>query len=384
MDRDMHYYGTYALARAGGIAREPALRVATAAQYVDDSDEAAGAVVHPSGARFEHETTAHHPSQLDANNDLDDQIRVWVPFHFMPGGEGKDFQQRLVCRKDSPVAREMVRHHLDHADRAYAVELLGMTAHVYADTFAHYGFSGVSSYLNCVHGRSTEVFGPNPLVRRLNARMDSFFARFGDQGGLVESFQSAAYRLIGGTASATAERLTSLNGKGALGHGSVATFPDQPFLRWRYTYERADLWGDEPAVVERNNPGDYLEGCRALHAMFREFAARRPDLADDASRRDFDAIEAMIATIIVDPGERDARSLLWKRAVAEGQFTGSDGEAIPDYDPSGWRLQLAGLSGLRHPSEALAAPVYRFQQAASMHRYYVLRELLPKHDVVLI
>jgi hypothetical protein len=384
MDRDMHYYGTYALARAGGIAREPALRIAMAAEYVDDSDRASGVVLHPSGARFEHETTAHHPSDLAANNDLDDQIQVWVPFHFVPGAEGADFAQRLICRKDSGVAREMVAHHLDLADRSYAVEAIGMTAHVYADTFAHYGFSGVSSHLNRVDGLKIEVFGANPLVARLDTRLDAFFARFGSQGGLVADFRSALSRAINGTVSTAAEAATDFERKGALGHGAVATFPDQPFLRWRYRYERADLWGEGAATVDRDNAGDYLDGSRALHAMFKEFAVRRPDLADPATRRDFDAIEEMIAAIVAVPGERDERSAGWKRALAEGAITGRDGESIPDYDPSAWRFQLASLSSLDRPAGALNVPAYRFQEAAAMHRHFVLRELLPKHGIVLI
>jgi hypothetical protein len=384
MDRDMHYYGTYALARAAGIAREPALRIAMAAEYVDDSDRASGVVLHPAGARFEHETTAHHPSDLGPNNDLDDQIRVWVPFHFVPGAEGADFAQRLICRKDSAVAREMVAHHLDEADRDYAAEVIGMTAHVYADTFAHYGFSGVSSHLNRVDGLKIEMFGPNPLLERLDTKLGSFFARFGSQGGLLEDFRGMATRVINGTVSSAAEAATDFKRMGALGHGAVATFPDQPFLRWRYSYERADLWGDGAVVVDRNNPGDFLEGSRALHAMFKEFAVRRPDLADPAARRDFDAIEEMVAAIVATPGERDERSDHWKRALAEGQFTGRTDEAIPDYEPSAWRFQLASLSSLNSPSEALSVPAYRFQKAAAMHRHFVLRELLPKHGIVLI
>jgi hypothetical protein len=384
MDRDMHYYGTYALARAGGVAREPALRIAMAAEYVDDSDRASGVVLHPVGARFEHETTAHHPSDLGPNNDLDDQIRVWVPFHFVPGAEGADFAQRLVCRKDSAVAREMVAHHLDEADREYAVEVIGMTAHVYADTFAHYGFSGVSSHLNRVDGLKIEVFGSNPLVERLNGKLDSFFARFGNQGGLVDDFRGMFNRVLNGTVSSAAEAATNLKRMGALGHGAVATFPDQPFLRWRYSYQRADLWGADATVVDRNNPGDFLEGSRALHSMFKEFSARRPDLADTVARRDFDAIEEMVAAIVATPAERDERSDQWKRALAEGQFTGATGETVPDYDPFAWRAQLASLSSLNSPSEALGVPAYRFQQAAAMHRQFVLRELLPKHGIVLI
>jgi hypothetical protein len=111
---------------------------------------------------------------------------------------------------------------------------------------------------------------------------------------------------------------------------------------------------------------------------------RRPDLADPAARRDFDAIEEMVAAIVATPGERDERSDHWKRALAEGQFTGRTDEAIPDYEPSAWRFQLASLSSLNSPSEALSVPAYRFQKAAAMHRHFVLRELLPKNGIVLI
>ncbi|NQT09546.1 MAG: hypothetical protein HQ573_00015 [Desulfobacteraceae bacterium] len=37
MQIDMHYYGTYAMARAAGITRNAAKVIATAAQFVDDN-----------------------------------------------------------------------------------------------------------------------------------------------------------------------------------------------------------------------------------------------------------------------------------------------------------------------------------------------------------
>jgi len=157
MDRDMHYYGTYAMARAAGIARDAAIIIATAAEYVDDCTDTAAKTVHPLGARFEHQRTAHHPTDFAPNNNLDDQIRVWVPFHFVPGAEGKSFHELLVCRKDSSIAQAMVDHHLALANKPFALELIGLTAHVYADTFAHYGFSGISSPLNRVASNSIKI-----------------------------------------------------------------------------------------------------------------------------------------------------------------------------------------------------------------------------------
>src|ERR1700730_9935352 len=98
MDIDMHYYGTYALARAAGLTADAAVSIATAAEFVDDSTETE-VIVHPQGARFRGEATAHHPTALVPINDLDDQINVWVPFHFLPGNVGKTLSQRLMCAK---------------------------------------------------------------------------------------------------------------------------------------------------------------------------------------------------------------------------------------------------------------------------------------------
>jgi hypothetical protein len=113
MDIDMHYYGTYALARAAGIGAGSARIIATAAQYVDDSIGSTDAIVHPDGARFRSESTAHHSSIFDLRilNNLDDQQLVWVPFHFLPGGEGTTQSEKLMCVKNSRFAQAMVTHH---------------------------------------------------------------------------------------------------------------------------------------------------------------------------------------------------------------------------------------------------------------------------------
>src|SRR4029079_5571182 len=124
----MHYYGTYALARAEGIRADVAEVIATASQYVDDST-AHRAIPPPAGAVFKIEVTSHHPTDLPANDDDGDQRRVWVPFHFFPGGEGSELTDKLICVKDSALAREMVSHHLGCAERPWAVELIGITAH---------------------------------------------------------------------------------------------------------------------------------------------------------------------------------------------------------------------------------------------------------------
>ena len=152
MQIDMHYYATYTLARAAGIEPDDARIIATSAQFVDDN-VAGSHVDFRDGSRIDQEATAHHPIDL-SNRDGRDQRRVWAPFHFIPGNVGDGYTERLKCRMDSLIVRELRDHNLTYADRDFALHLLGITAHVYADTFSHYGFSGVSSRGNRVDNSS--------------------------------------------------------------------------------------------------------------------------------------------------------------------------------------------------------------------------------------
>ena len=42
------------------------------------------------------------------------------------------------------------------------------------------------------------------------------------------------------------------------------------------------------------------------------------------------------------------------------------------------------LRGVDRGDESVAQPAYRFYQAAAIHRWFVLRDLLPSHGIVLI
>ena len=70
MQTDMHYYGTYAIARLAGFDVTEAKTIAYAAQYVDDStsndsDE------HSDGGLIYGIATAHHNSQVVKNRLID-------------------------------------------------------------------------------------------------------------------------------------------------------------------------------------------------------------------------------------------------------------------------------------------------------------------------
>ena len=358
MQTDMHYYGTYAMARAGGIAKEASRIIARASQFVDDNAKAES-IEFSDGGRLDTVATAHHTADL-ANIDKADQRQIWVPFHFIPGNEGNHYTQRLMCTKDSAIAREMVEHHLSKSSAAYSLELLGICAHVYGDTFSHYGFSGVSSRRNRIAANSLimeEV--ESELLKFLKGKEQSFFDKYGGERFLA-NIQS-------GVATAVS---------GALGHGSVLTYPDQPYLKWGFSYD----W-PKKVPVKRNNPQTFLEGCQALHAMFTRYAASRPDHAEGAPKQ-WDDIKDDVKAILLTQGDEALRIKIWTEAVNRGDLCDGSGEDLPVYKIAELKEELEGLKKWTDSSMVVNKPVFKFFQAAAYHRNYVLRDLLPAHQLL--
>lgn len=346
MQLDMHYYGTYAMARTAGLRNGVAQAIATAAQFVDDSITVSTEL--SDGAYLHHDATAHHPSELKPNIDPDDQRRVWVPFHFLPGNDGETLAEKLICRKDSAIAREMVEHALSLAKEPYGHVLMGITAHVYADTFSHYGFSGITSSLNLV---DAESITPKIQDAEILAYVTGKFQAF------VEKRAAGAANLLG------------------LGHGGVATYPDRPYLTWNFTYS------DGRESGERRNQDTFFEACQRLHDMFTRYAELVPSYTDASARREFSAIGESVATILAQEGKLEDRSDAWQKAFQSGQLLGQGrSESIPDYAPALFADDAMALQQ-NSTAEAEKSLTYQFMQAANIHRQFVLRQLLPSHGL---
>ena len=366
MQIDMHYYGVYAMARLAGLRPQAAKTIATASQYVDDAVEE-DIQHHEKGNKLAPIVTAHRIIEILENRDVDDQPFVWVPFHFFPGNEGNDFTERLLCQKDSGLINELIDHYVELHERPFAPALIGLAAHVYADTFSHYGFSGVSSRRNKVDAGSIRPRNATaPTATYLDRKLDSFFRKFGFQGGLWTNLRRAI--MSDGAEIAS----------GALGHGAVAVLPDLPYLEWDFVYEQSSL------VSERNNTETFLEACEKLHNMFQRFVSLSGGHDDGTSGVDFSTVEERVRDILSFQNGKAERSEEWRTAFAEGQLGIQAGEEIPHYDPKPWDKQRDHFPALDKPHEAANSEVYHFYQAASLHRHYVLRELLPKHELVVI
>lgn len=202
-------------------------------------------------------------------------------------------------------------------------------AHAYADTFSHYGFSGVSSRLNKVDGESFELDVEKEEVK---AYIMNKFSRF-----LVKyspTFLIKNYRNI---ASQGASVTT-----GALGHGAGGTYPDRPFLKWQFTYERGTRrsgW--------RNNHESFLEGCEQLHKAFRSFA-EKTGLA--TNQVPFNEIKKEVSDILSLEANKEKRIKAWRQAIKSGKlFTTSPAEEEAlHYSAGFWEQQKCNFEKMSH------------------------------------
>lgn len=367
MQEDMHYYGTYAMARAAGLKVEDAKIIAYAAQYVDDSTSN-DSEAHEDGGMFETTATAHTNVQAISNAvaDHEEQRKVWVPFHFFPGGKGETLSEKLKCVKDSEMAREMVKNHIRHAvsvkDES-GLHLMGIMAHVYADTFSHYGFSGVSSRENKVDGESFELDVKDEKTKAyIMGKFTGFLAKYTPKF-IITNFRSFAST---GASSAT----------GALGHGSVGTYPDRPFLKWKFTYKKNNV-----SSGWRDNHETFLEGCEKIHKAFSDYAVQAKISINSV---DFAEIKTKVSEILTLEVNKENRIEAWKKAINNGDlFKNSKNEEL-DYSPYFWEQQKSDFEDLDYSHEMINKNVYKFHQAAIYHRNYTLKQLLPKHHIMVL
>ncbi len=362
MQVDMHYYGTYAMARAAGLKKEVCEIIATAAQFVDDNAEKES-IEFRDGARLDGEATAHHSINIK-NLDREDQRQIWIPFHFLPGNEGDSYTQRLVCTKDSEIAQEMIKFNLSLLEKPFALPLIGITAHVYADTFAHYGFSGVSSRANKIVNDSIRFHSIDPGIEKyITDKAKVFTTNYPREGGFFENIKSWFVE----------------EASGALGHGAVMTYPDRPYLQWDFIYEN-DPHGARCPI--RNNQETYLECCIKLHDLFQRVANAHAAFSDKAAYLAFHTIEAAVKNIIQLQARKQDRIDAWKNAAQQGALFGTGGEEIPDYDANQWHNNRDNLKRTKNSRVAPSLSIYRYYQAAAVHRINIIRHILPEKELI--
>lgn len=355
MQIDGHHTMTYIAARLAGYNKRQANVIAYSAQYVDDATNA-GTIHFKNGAIYNRISSAH--KMLDyRNSDELANHQVWVPFHFLPGNGGQpaganpdgSFIRKLVCRPDSHVARDMLRSCVADHNKPYALHRLGITMHVYADTWAHQGFAGVNHDINQV----SKLKSDDPELD------SSFFDK------IANFFVSEGF---------------------PLGHGAALSHPDRPSLVWQY---KSDL---DKKLVKRDNAKIFIEAvdgmCRAMQCFRNADLSMDLESMDGLPAADSKKVLALIKSIKGSSGEE--RHKKWLSKIAQGQF--SFGAEQVDYIAKGkgsWKYksigQLAaadtGREQFNFKKSFLSSDWKLFHDALQAHRFDVLHDVLPRYGI---
>jgi len=350
MQIDFHHATTYVLARLAGFGADDAGTIAHAAQYVDDATSS-GDVHFENKALYRRISSAHKMLDLRNTKETANHL-VWLPFHFLPGNDGlpagqdsDSFIHKIVCRPNSPVAQDMVRQCIVDQKRRYGLHRLGVTMHVYADTWAHQGFAGVLHTINDVEDAKETG----------NSRV---FSRFGHLGDFLRDALDDAIP--------------------PLGHGRATDFPDMPFLSWQYTNGLGEL-------VERDNTEIFCDAAQHLCAAMQRYRAGNPDAAvEDIDDPDMKALQDLFANTTLEKGEE--RHAVWLDAIANGAF--SFGAETISYQAKGsgsWKDIALGTSHdlpvHTYKDDFLDSDWKLFHDAVQAHRFYVIHDLLPNYGM---
>lgn len=349
MQIDFHHAVTYVAARLAGFSAQDADIIAYAAQYVDDAT-CDGVIKFDNRAIYKRISSSHKTIDL-LNFDPVEDLLVWMPFHFLPGNGGANpgddpegtFIHKLVTLPDSLVAREMVSTAIRDHDKPYSLHRLGITMHVYADTWAHQGFAGVLNEINDVNG----------------------FDELDDSG----VFEDGLKAFIG----CVVEKAVP-----PLGHGKANVFPDMPFLTWKYK-------NGHGLEVLRNNTDIFCEAADALCKAMKRYLLRDPDAAVTGMKAgDMKKIRKLFVDSRYEEGEE--RYQKWVKAIGEGLF--SFGPADISYAEDGkgsWKMDALGTSRdmpkYPYKDSFLTSNWKLFHDALILHRITVSHDILPKYGI---
>ena len=356
MQIDFHHAVTFVLARLAGFNRDQAAIIAYSSQYVDDS-ECDVFVKFNNGALYKTICSAHKIFDYRNFDELADHL-VWVPFHFLPGNNGLhnsegregDFISRIICKPNSYVAQDMVDECIRNCQKENSLHRLGITLHVYADTWAHQGFAGIQNDVN-----SVKYLEDDETSQTLIEKLEEFFQ---------DQFDKKQSRFVDGVS--------------PLGHGAVLSYPDRPYLKWRYKNSYGNM-------IERNNPSDFLEAAQNMFKVMQRFLLANPAAeVPNLDQQDAEQIIQLFQTITNSDGAIRHRE--WVKRINQGEFRFGSEEV--HYDENEWTYRAFGSSlkdfhieKFNYGSNFSDSDWKKFQDALQDHHYYLLRVLFPKYDI---
>ncbi len=347
MQIDFHHGVTYVVARLAGFPHPEAEIIAYSAQYVDDAINQGVVRFKNSKTLFQRISSAHR--MLDYRNfEALANNPVWIPFHFLPNGgdyPGQDLVDKLICRPNSPVAQAMVRQCIQQKHHRYGLHRLGITMHVFADTWAHQGFAGINHEINKV---SELVDANGQPDHHLRDRLAGYF-------------MSKAL---------------------PLGHGGALSNPDRPYLVWGYTNGRHQ-------IVRRHNPNDFFNAADQLCRAMQRYRLGNPDAVVPGLIEPDRSHISYLLNNLTSPDKKE-RHRQWLTHINQGKFSfGASQVSYRDKGVGSWKHNALGTTSTEdHDDEFftyqhhfMSSNWKLFHEALQVHRLFILQELLPQYGI---
>jgi len=155
MEKDFHYYLTYAIVKLIGLPQSEI--IAYACQFVDDNNEGQFSIggedtFFPEklsvsgGYYYPVMTQSLSPKSLDPYV----QKYVYVPFHFLPGDNTVtiDGKTNPLCTTPNSTRAKAILSNALESNNPY---LTGIAIHTFADTWSHQNFTGLQEEWNAVY-----------------------------------------------------------------------------------------------------------------------------------------------------------------------------------------------------------------------------------------
>jgi hypothetical protein len=315
MKKDAHYYALLAMSRSVGIEKETAHKIAYASQFVDDAkvNKITLAADNPSdllselGDEILNAATCHSYSDLSTYN-YSSMTANTSAFHFVPGCEGRNFPKKMRCKKESKIIKFIVEEAVNNADPI----TLGITLHAYADTFSHQGFSGIASKVNDVEGvrENNQIYISNFQLLKEK--------RWKEIGTRITTFLSELIK----------DRVVP-----AYGHGQVYSYPDIPYLDWRYEYDATDNFSSQYQVSRVKNKERFIEALKKIKDILQKFLENNNQYRDDSIVEvDYEEFNSILTARKVE----EERIADWKDFMLTKGLLSSSDQNIIEYDHNIW------------------------------------------------
>ena len=333
MQMDFHYYGIYTLCCLANIHHDFSEKIAYASQHTDDA-KYNHELFFKNGGRFKQQRSAHEFLDLKVFT-KEVGYDIFLPFHFLPGAEGEEFYESLICRENSEVAQEMLGDTLSTLEKPYGLHRLGITLHIYADTWAHQNFHGLQKQHNVVNNLS-----------------------YKNKSALLRS---------------VAEYLPEI------GHGQAFKSPDEPYLVWSY---RGYNMKEE---IEINNTERYVDAAaKIFNYIAMSVYEKYPEIFVEEPRKWVD-VENLFREIFAFNGELEDRINNWKDKLSSNFF---GFKSFTSYHDREWFRKAVvvyknGIEDEYHREPDFNKSDWKyFHDAVTYHSFYIKHELLPKYGII--